>query len=297
MAEEGKQRMTDIFKGVKYHLNELKRLRPEYEYLMIVAQGSQNYNLDLQEEDYKSDIDTIAIVLPPFENFVNNDKYVSETIILDNNEHIDVKDIRQIFDIFMKQNIKYIEILFSKYRIMNPMYRDEMLKLTQNADMVAKANPQKLITCTYGMAKEKEKALEHPYEGLKDKIEKYGYDGKQLHHIIRLFYFAQRYIENDFDFRYAMDFKDIYRPVYNELIDAKKSKYSLEEARAISKRYIDEITLLRKEFCENSTAETNEVALETFLNNLKTNIFRKYFKDMFTLKPEKKETRLVLPRT
>lgn len=294
MAETEKQRVSDIFKSVKHHLNSLKELRPQYEYLMIAAQGSQNYNLDLQTDEYKSDVDTIAIVLPPFENFVNNDKYVSETLILDNNEHIDVKDIRQILDIFKRQNIKYLEILFTQFRIINPRYKNEMLELLNKADMIAKSNPQKLITCTYGMSLEKLKALEHPYEGLKDKIEKYGYDGKQLHHIIRLFYFAQRYIENDFDFKYAMDFSDIYKPVYNELMDAKKSKFSLEDARIIAKRYIDEITILRKDFCENSTAGNNEDALETFFNDLKVKVFNKYFSIMFT--PEEKKVKpLLLP--
>lgn len=295
MADEIKQRNTRIFRGIKHHLNELNRLRPEYELLMIAAQGSQNYNLDLQSVDYKSDIDTVAIVLPPFENFVNNKKYISETIILDNNEHIDVKDIRQIFDIFLKQNIKYLEILHTDFRIINPKYKEEVLTILHNADNISRANPQKLITCTYGMAMEKLKALEHPYEGLKDKIEKYGYDGKQLHHIIRLFYFAQRFINNNFSFKYAMDFKDIHSSIYKELINAKKNLYSLEEARDTSKKYIDKISLLRKEFVENSTAENKEDITEGFLDSMKSKIFRRYFVDMFTLKSEPKKTDLVLP--
>ena len=43
----------------------------------------------------------------------------------------------------------------------------------------------------------KKKALCHPYPSLIDKIEKYGYDGKQLHHIIRMCDFIYAYTHNN----------------------------------------------------------------------------------------------------
>lgn len=271
-----------IFKNLKFHLQELKRLRPQYEFVMIAVQGSQNYNLDIYDEEYKSDIDTVAIVLPPFENFVNNDKYISETLILDNNEHIDIKDIRQIFDIFMKQNIKYLEILNTDFRIINSKYKLELTPIFQNIHYICCSSPLGIIRCTYGMSLEKKKALEHPYEGLKDKIEKYGYDGKQLHHIVRLFYFAERYIDRSFDFKSAMDFKDINDDVYGILMNAKKSKYGLKEAREISDRYIERITDLKNRFVVSETLVKEMIAeVETIFNNVKVSVFSKYFEMMF----------------
>ena len=82
----------------------------------VFLQGSQNYNL--QYED--SDIDTKAIILPKFNDFVLNNKPVSTTLILESNEHIDLKDIRLMFECFKKQNINFIEILFTEYYILNP---------------------------------------------------------------------------------------------------------------------------------------------------------------------------------
>lgn len=276
-----------IFKNLKFHLQELKRLRPQYEFVMIAVQGSQNYNLDIYDDEYKSDIDTVAIVLPPFSNFVNNDKYISETLILDNNEHIDIKDIRQIFDIFLKQNIKYLEIINTDFRIINSKYKTEIMSLLQNSLNLCRSNIEKLITCTYGMQLEKQKALEHPYEGLKDKIEKYGYDGKQLHHIIRLYYFAERFIQGRFDFKYAMDFKDIDRNIYDILIKAKKNKYSLSEARDISNRYVERLTNLRQEIVDEKSeyshmiTEFSDGFMEGILSVIKISIFSKYFEMMF----------------
>ena len=90
----------------------MKREQEHYEYLLskgyeiffLALQGSQNYGLDIYDEDYMSDIDTKAVVLPSFEDFVYNKKPVSETLVLENNEHIDVKDIRVMFETYKKQN-------------------------------------------------------------------------------------------------------------------------------------------------------------------------------------------------
>ena len=300
MKSEESIRKANIFKGLKHHLNELKRLRPEYTCILISLQGSQNYNLDLNEqpngddEGYVSDVDSVAIVLPPFDNFVNNVKYISETIILDNNEHIDVKDIRQIFDLFVKQNIKYLEIINTPFRIIHPLYKNEVLTLFLNSNVISRANKEKLLTCIYGMSLEKMKALEHPYEGLKDKIEKYGYDGKQLHHIIRLYYFMERMIDYDFDFAYAMNFREIDSKVYFLLKNAKKSLFSLEEARKLANEYIDKITKLRADYTSKNDLVSDDEALIDFFNRKKSEIFEKYLREMF--KPEEaKRKELPLP--
>ena len=48
-----------------------------------------------------------------------------------------------------------------------------------------------------GMALEKQKALCHPYPATKDKIDKYGFDSKQYHHIERLYEFMQRWLNGE----------------------------------------------------------------------------------------------------
>ena len=44
---------------------------------------------------------------------------------------------------------------------------------------------------------EKKKALCHPYPGIKDKIDKYGYDGKQLSHAVRIRMILENFIMKD----------------------------------------------------------------------------------------------------
>ena len=157
----------------------LKRVNEHYEYLrergyevvFLALQGSQNYGLDVYDGDYVSDVDTKAVVLPSFEDFVYNKKPISETIILENNEHIDVKDIRVMFETFRKQNINFIEILFSEYMIINEKYFDIVSTLLKNREEIAHINRNQAIRCMAGMSKEKLNALKHPYPTIIDKIQ------------------------------------------------------------------------------------------------------------------------------
>lgn len=184
-------REEKIMKRVQEHYDYL--LQKGYEIVFLALQGSQNYGLDVYDEDYMSDVDTKAVVLPSFEDFVYNKQPVSETIVLENNEHIDVKDVRVMFDTYKKQNINFIETLFSDFKIINGKYKDITQVLFDNAEEIAHININQALRCMAGMSKEKLKALKHPYPTIVDKIEKYGYDPKQLHHIFRMNDFIKKY--------------------------------------------------------------------------------------------------------
>lgn len=53
---------------------------------------------------------------------------------------------------------------------------------------------KRALNCLTGMCYEKDKALTHPYPTLVEKLEKYGYDGKQLSHCMRIYYFMGMYL-------------------------------------------------------------------------------------------------------
>lgn len=184
--------MNFIIKRLKEHYAEL--IKRGYDVAALFLQGSQNYNLDEYSEEYQSDIDSKAIIIPNVEDFIKNKSPISETIILDNNEHIDVKDIRIMFNMFKKENLSYIELLYTKYKIINDRYEALLSPLFRTRDKIVKANEKQFIKCICGMSKEKRKALCHPYPGIIEKINKYGYDGKQLSHCVRLNIFLKDYL-------------------------------------------------------------------------------------------------------
>ena len=105
-----KNRDDYIMSVLHEHHKEAKELG--YEVMVTILQGSQNYGLDIYNDSYKSDIDSKAIVIPTFEDFVVGRSPVSHTHERENKEHIDLKDIRIMFDTFKKQNVNFVEILF-----------------------------------------------------------------------------------------------------------------------------------------------------------------------------------------
>ena len=205
-----------IMKRVQEHYDYLQE--KGYEIVFLALQGSQNYGLDVYDEEYMSDVDTKAVVLPSFEDFVYNRQPVSETIVLENNEHIDVKDVRVMFETYKKQNVNFIETLFTEFRIVNEKYKDLAQMLFDNAEDIAHINVNQALRCMAGMSMEKYKALENPYPTIKDKIDKYGYDPKQLHHILRM---------NDFIKKYAKGMS------YNECLIPDESTYLIEVKKGV----------------------------------------------------------------
>ncbi|WP_291567092.1 MULTISPECIES: hypothetical protein [unclassified Clostridium] len=238
-----------------------------YEIVGIFLQGSQNYQLDYEG----SDIDCKAIILPKFNDFVLNNKMVSTTHVLENNEHIDLKDIRLMFDCFKKQNINFIEILFTKYKIINPKYAALFQELLDNNEMIARYNNYASVNCISGMSLEKYKALEHPYPATIEKIKKFGYDPKQLHHIIRLNEFIQRYISGE-------SYKDcLISKNTDYLIAVKKGIHSLEEARKIAKMLSEETVKIKNDYMDSNKPMINKV-VEDILNKVLLNIMKFNFK-------------------
>ena len=249
-----------------------------YEVVCLMLQGSQNYGLDEYSENYISDIDSKAIVLPHFRDFVYEYPPVTLTEILPNNEHIDVKDVRVMFEMFKKQNLSYIELLYTDYKIINSKYLDIIKEIFNNREKIANINKNQFLRCIQGMAGNKLKALCHPYPTLIDKINTYGFDGKQLSHCVRLFEFLNRYLRN-------VPIKDCYYTQEREmLINLKKQLdwagervLRKDEAVAACSFYYNQIELLVK---LNLTKKDiiNEEGIK-ILDNIKYTLLKKKFKE------------------
>ena len=260
-----------IAQGLMRHIEEYEKCYPNLEMFVLVLQGSQNYGLDIYTEEYKSDIDTKMLVIPSLEDIVYNKKPISTTYILPNNEHTDIKDIRLYFDNFKKQNINFIEILFSNYYVINPKYQDLWDELVKNRENIAHYNYNQTLRCIAGMSMEKKKALCHPYPTIKEKIDKYGYDGKQLHHIIRM---------NDFIYAYTHNklYKECltYLPHKELMMEAKLNKFLLEEALELAE-FFDNQTKEMKDFYLKEPEEINQDALNT-LNKVQYEVIKRKIK-------------------
>jgi predicted nucleotidyltransferase len=240
---EGERKMyksnLEVIKRVIEHKNKMEDLG--HDYFFVALQGSWNYGLGYEG----SDVDTKGLVLPNFRDIVLNKEPISTTHIMENNEHLDLKDIRVMFKNFWKQNINFLEILFTDFVYINPEYWDQFEALTDMAEDIAHYDEKRALNCMCGMAQEKYHALEHPYPAVVDKIEKFGYDGKQLHHIMRMADFMSAYISGT-EFRKCLFSFEVYSK--EDLMKAKRNEFSLDDARKMSKEICDELHDMKEHY-------------------------------------------------
>ena len=171
------------------HFEEAKTLFPEDRIVGIFCYGSQNYGLDGPD----SDLDTKCIVVPTFEEICFNKKAVSYTHVRANNEHIEFKDIRLMMKEFRKQNMNFVEILFTQYCIINPMYKEAWDSVIEHREEVAHYRALHTVRVMAAMADQKRHALCHPYPAKAEVLAQFGYDPKQLSHQIRILNFIRDY--------------------------------------------------------------------------------------------------------
>ena len=265
--------MKDIMAELQSHKEEAEQLENgKYRPIYIALQGSQNYKLETEN----SDIDTKVITLPSLSQIIKNGKPTSFTHVRDNNEHIDMKDVRLMFECFKKQNINFIEILFTDYYfVMNDKYKSLLEELRSHAEEIAVLNPYRAIKCMKGMALEKYNALWHPYPAKIDIINKYGYDGKQLHHLLRIKYFLDDYICMLGDYKgIKLLYKEILQSelmssgLRKELKLIKENKvYQLDEAKDVAERTLQLITEKANNACDKLKDENNKET-EKLLDNI-----------------------------
>ena len=261
-------REETIMKRLQEQYNEALEYFPETRIVGIFLQGSQNYLLDYEN----SDIDSKLVVLPSFEDICFNRKPVSTTHICENEEHIDFKDIRLMLLTFRKQNINFIEILFTDYKIVNPLYEDLWNKLVEKRELIARYDELRAVQCMKGTAMEKFHALKHPYPSKLEVLDKYGYDPKQLHHIIRLHFFISKYISGD-SYKSCLILP---ADVRKYLIEIKKGEISLEYAEEMAELLLNDICNKEEEMknkFQNEHFQLTEV--DNLLNDIQCAIMKK----------------------
>lgn len=159
-----------------------------YNVAYICIYGSQNYGMALDTPEYKSDVDMKAVIIPTLDDLINETKPVSTTI--DTEWGLcDLKDIRMYTETLCKANPVYIETLYTDFYISTHVF-DEIRGLRRE---IVDSLSLLFVKGAYGQMMMKREALCHPYPSIKDKIDKYGYDPKQLHHIVRLNYLIMSY--------------------------------------------------------------------------------------------------------
>lgn len=250
-----------------------------FEVLYVSLYGSQNYEMDTPD----SDRDWKAVVLPSLEDVIRNTAPKSSDYEFEGGL-VDVKDIRLMFNCYKKQNVNFMETLFTPYRWENSTYTSELCHLfTEVNQKVAFADPVRALKCMVGMSKEKQHALCHPYPSKLDLIEKYGYDGKQLSHALRFNRLIQDYI---------VAFNSEERPLYRDLLVPKDALvrdylrrvkkmeclYPVQAAKVLMDGCVRRSEELVNDFISSYTSVCDEESAYAELEDIKVDCMMKYFR-------------------
>ena len=258
-------RDRDILTRLKDHYNESLETFTDNQIVGLFLQGSQNYELDLPG----SDIDTKLIVVPSFKDIALARKPVSTTHLRANEEHIDFKDIRLYMETFRKQNLNFLEILFTPFTMINSMYFDQWDRLIEERESIARMNPWRAVKSMKGIALEKYHAMEHAYPSKVDVLAKHGYDPKQLHHLVRVDNYLTRYIAGE-------SYEECLIPdevMKGFLLDLKQGKWPLEKARELAEISLAHVEGIADDFCEK-THDEEDPAMRELLEDVSYNIMK-----------------------
>lgn len=216
---------------MKERLEELFR-QLDYSPVYMCLYGSQNYCLDANTDEYQSDFDYKAIVVPTLKDLVFNSKPVSKVVEIENGQ-MDVKDIRSFFETLSKCNPAFVECMMTPHWIGDSDFAYPRYLMPQFVWELRES----FIKACYGMMLEKFSALQHPYPSVRERLERFHYDPKQLHHMLRLYKMMEDFQETG---------KVVLVPSNKDyLLEVKLGCYSVEEAVHIAQEYKEKGANLR----------------------------------------------------
>lgn len=270
----------DIYTSLEYHYKAACHLYPKENIIGIFARGSINYGLVYDN----SDIDTICLVLPNFEDILNNQSGINKIEYLANEEHLELRDIRIFIQGLQYQNLAYIEILFTEYYIINSDYEHFWKQLQKRREMIAQINPNRLVENIQRDIVKDRGLLRARRPSVLFTMDRIGYDPKQLYHILRLYEFGERYMNGE---EYA---KCLYSNNTNELLHIKQLMQPIRPENEVVQLLDQKVNSFKTkvEQYKNNNKQNLNISIITinFLNEFKQNIVLTSLQRQITLLQE-----------
>ena len=252
-----------IMKRVLEHCNDALEHFPRDRIVCLNLAGSQNYGLDMEG----SDVDTKLVVVPSFTDIAMNKQPVSTTHVRRNNEHIGFHDVRLYIPTFRKGNINFVETLFSKYTIVNPLYAGEWNRLVTAREEIARYDVVRAIHAMRGTMYTKYKLVGSTSGHHADAFEQFGYCPKEFYAMQRTEELITRYINGE-------PYADCLVSKQDEhLKNVKNGCYAAGDALWMAKVCLDRTNELCDKFLETCDKTVNE-EIGKLLDDVQYNIMK-----------------------
>jgi hypothetical protein len=145
------------------------------------------------------------------------------------------------------------------------MYKVEWDRLVAARETITHYAPAQAVKVMKHIAKEKYFAMEHHYPSRMEWINKFSYDPKQLHHLLRVEEYIERYINGE-------PYEDCLQPRNPEYLkDVKRGYHNLEEARELANKADKHIDEMCNEFL-NTCEATTDTSVDELLDDVQYNI-------------------------
>lgn len=242
-----------IQSALEYWHSRLSQECGEDHILNITLYGSQNYNIDTPY----SDVDVKAIYVPCLADAVLENKWTSFEFHNIQNEHCELKDIREMCKMYQKQNLNFLETLFTEYRWDNPKYREINDAFKSRAEDIAHYNMRYGVKSTCGQALNAIKQSRNNPTDL-----------KKFAKVIYLYLYLNKYIDG-YDYRTCLRVDEserfsgfVARPL---LIGLKSNDLTSFDTHQISKfmKEIDTTLNFLEEFFKNASENVKPTDDET----------------------------------
>lgn len=220
----------------------------------ISLHGSQNYGLALDLPEYRSDYDFKCVVLPSLWELAEGKKPASLTIDIQDGQ-IDIKDIRVFMDSVVKMNPAYLESLTTCH-VLALEQQEEMERIRTLVPDLLEQRAAAFARVCEGSFEAKERRMIHDCPAAHEKIERFGYDGKQAHHMYRLLVMLRRFDESGQMQLLVPDSECML------LTDLKLNRYKLEDVQGMIVQWKKEIRTLRESIERRYGEPKVEVAQE-----------------------------------
>lgn len=246
-----------IMDRVRKHYDYLLTIYPSERIVGVFAYGSANYGT---WQMGVSDVDTKAIILPSMEDlFTKTSHWISIEHHIDD-EHCEAKDIRLMNECLLKQNMNFLEILFTEFKILNKDYESIFRHYYwAHRDIISHYDIRKAFMSMYGQTLGTIKQIkEHDY--------------KKTYNICRMILSMQNYLNGE-DYENCLYLGD---DIVKSLIQIKNGK-GISDLNKVVALQSDMLNLMRDSFekTERNFKPSGEYPLH-FINEGTVEIFKAY---------------------
>jgi predicted nucleotidyltransferase len=216
--------------------------------------GSQNYGTDMPF----SDVDTKLLITPTLDDIYHDKKAESSTKTLPDgsNEQVVIKDIRQAIHEIKKQNTNILELLYTDFYILNPVYQDIYEKLISRRDEIARYNPKAAVKSIYGNSMNTYNRLYKEDQSINQ---------KQVANLVRYEYYVNKYVM-------GLSYIECLRPdleTVKYIKQIRSGEMGANSLMAIADNCINQIQKEVDDYCDRTDIPPANDRVEDFLNEVR----------------------------